>query len=155
MDTRALLQHGFRYALSLTHDRADAEDLLQEAWARLLKAEGPRKKSYLFRVIRNAWVDRIRRDNIVQFVTTDEPERFEQLDDAELHAVNRDLLEQALAVLRPEEREALYLNAVEGYSATEIGALCDRPRNTVLSLMHRARRKVLAAFAGPAEKEVL
>ena len=50
-------------------------------------------------------------------------------------------LDELLAFLRPEEREALYMNAVEGYSAREIAELTDRPRNTVLSLIHRGKKK--------------
>lgn len=156
MDSRTLLNQGFRYALSLTHDVQDAEDLLQDAWARVLNAGGPRHKGYLYATIRNAFVDRVRRDNVVQFVPAEEPEPLpEGPRDEEQRHVDRQLLGQALGVLRPEEREALYLSAVEGYTAAEIGELSDRPRNTVLSLIHRARLKVLAAFPIESAKEVL
>jgi len=47
-----------------------------------------------------------------------------------------------LAHLRPEEREALYLNTVEGYTAVEIGAMTGEPRGTVLSRLHRARERL-------------
>ena len=57
MDTRELLQGGFRYAMSLTHDRQQAEDLLQEAWARVLAANGPRHKGYLYATLRNVFHD--------------------------------------------------------------------------------------------------
>ncbi|MBI3777250.1 MAG: hypothetical protein HY273_17190 [Gammaproteobacteria bacterium] len=35
-----LLQHGYRYALSLTHHKTRAEDLLQDAWVAVLQARG-------------------------------------------------------------------------------------------------------------------
>lgn len=55
-------------------------------------------------------------------------------------------LERALALLRPLEREALFLAAVEGYTAKEIGELTQQPRGTVLSLIHRARHKLRSAL---------
>jgi RNA polymerase sigma-70 factor (ECF subfamily) len=156
MTTRTLLQNAFRYALSLTHDREQAEDLLQEAWAKVLKAGGPHHKGYLYAAIRNGFLDERRRNKVVSFVPTDLPEHFaDALVGAETQAARRQLLAQALAVLRPEEREALYLSAVEGYTAAEIGELSNTPRNTVLSLLHRARQKVLAAFDAETAKEVL
>ena len=44
--------------------------------------------------------------------------------------------------MRVEEREALFLWAVEGYTAREIAEMCSSPINTVLSRLHRGRRKL-------------
>ena len=55
---------------------------------------------------------------------------------------DQEVLEDALGELRPNERAALYLSAVEGYTAREIGELLDMPRGTVLSLMHRGRNRL-------------
>ena len=52
-----------------------------------------------------------------------------------------------LAKLRDIEREALFLHIVEGYSANEIATLTGRPRGTVLSLIHRSRKKLAALDA--------
>ena len=52
------------------------------------------------------------------------------------------ILEEALGSLRPPEREALYLATVEDYTAQEIADLTGRPRGTVLSMIHRARKKL-------------
>lgn len=49
---------------------------------------------------------------------------------------------QALNNLRSQEREALFLTAVEGYTAQEIADLTHQPRGTVLSLVHRAKQKI-------------
>ena len=54
----------------------------------------------------------------------------------------QDEMDAALERLRPEEREALYLAAVEGYTASEIAKLTDRPRGSVLSLLHRAKARL-------------
>jgi DNA-directed RNA polymerase specialized sigma24 family protein len=56
-------------------------------------------------------------------------------------------LEALLMQLRPDERGALYLNAVEGYTAREIAKQTDMPRNTVLSLIFKARKKLVEIIA--------
>ena len=139
----ALRRQGFRYALALTMDRVDAEDLVHDAWSAVLNARGPVHVAYLFRAIRSRWVDRRRRERIVSFLPLEDP-----------HAVPAEALPPgehpevwaALATLRDEEREALYLTAVEGWTAQEVADRTGRPRNTVLSLMHRGRAKVRAAL---------
>jgi len=61
-------------------------------------------------------------------------------------------LESALGTLRPEEREVLFLTAVEGFTAREVSQLTRRPRGTILSLAYRARIK-LREFMTRAESE--
>jgi len=148
-----LVQRGFRYALSLTHDRPLAEDLVQEAWAAVLAAQGPQTKPYLFRAIRNRWIDRHRRERVVAFEPLAEP--ADVVDPAhDPRDFDGDALRRALATLRPEEREALFLCVVEGYTAAEVADLTGRPRNTVLSLMHRGRARVREWFAAQQTDEV-
>ena len=139
----AWMQAGYRYALSLTHNREEAEDLVQLAWVRLTQRYGQVKnRSMLFTTVRNAFYDQRRRAKIVAFEPLDgapEPAAAASDPAAGLHADDMDAL---LATLRPAEREALYLNVVEGYTAKEIGRMTKTPRNTVLSLIHRAREKL-------------
>ena len=139
----AWVQSGFRYALSLTHNRQDAEDLVQTAWVRLTQRYGcVKNRSMLFTTVRNAFYDQRRRAKIVAFEPLDgapEPAAMASDPAARLHEAEMDDL---LATLRPVEREALYLNVVEGYTATEIGRMTKAPRNTVLSLISRARTKL-------------
>ena len=139
-----LLQSGFRYAFSLTHDRGEAEDLLQEACASILRVEGPWTKGYLFSSIRNRFIDAYRRDQRLTLLTLESIEL--EIEEADEHpfadSVRSGVLQQALATLRPEEREVLFLMFVEGYTASEIAELTGRPRGTVLSLAHRARQKL-------------
>lgn len=143
----AWVQAGFRYALSLTHNREDAEDLVQTAWFKLTQRYGcVKNRSMLFTTIRNAFYDQRRRAKIVAFEPLDDsPEPMAAAVDpaAGLRETEMDAL---LATLRPAEREALYLNVVEGYTAKEIGWLTKAPRNTVLSLIHRAREKLREAL---------
>jgi RNA polymerase sigma-70 factor (ECF subfamily) len=142
--------------MSLTHDRAAADDLLQEAWARVLAAGGPRHKGYLFTTLRNVFYDRARRDKVVQFVPMEErPESLAVGAGPETSAAQRQLLARALGLLEPEEREVLFLNVVEGHTAREIGKRIDKPRNTVLSILHRARQRVQSSIEPGTVKEVL
>ncbi|MCA9568785.1 MAG: sigma-70 family RNA polymerase sigma factor [Myxococcales bacterium] len=156
MDTRELLQGGFRYAMSLTHDRQQAEDLLQEAWARVLAANGPRHKGYLYATLRNVFHDGVRREKVVRFVPADQaPEPSSGPHGPETRAAHRELLDRALGLLEVEERELLFLNVVEGLTATELAERTDRPRNTVLSILHRARQRVRAVIEERTAREVL
>jgi len=147
-DLDELLQRGYRYALSLTHDASRAEDLLHDAVVSVLKKKKLRELPYLITTIRNRFVDLYRRDRLVVMQPLDDvaPEILD-VEEAPLDEV---LLEEALGTLRPPEREALYLSGVEDYTAQEIADLTGRPRGTVLSLIHRARRK-LRRFMGDGE----
>ncbi len=148
MKDRDLLDAGFRYALSLTARHQDAEDLVQEAWFRLHRHAGKVSgKSILFTTIRNLFVDQYRRDRLVVFEPLDDgPCVPAEIADVSAAAIAAHDLEGPLAALRAEEREALFLNLVEGYSAEEIGGLTGRGRGTVLSLVHRAKLKLRRAL---------
>lgn len=143
-----LLRRGYRFALSLTHDHARAEEFVQDAWFSVLRANGPWNRTYLFSAIRSRFVDDCRRRNVVVFESM--RDGFECVDDN--HDADADIddgliaangsLESALGRLRPEERSVLYLTAVEGFTAQQVAALLDWPRGTVLSMKLRARRKL-------------
>ena len=142
-----LLHRGYRYALSLTHDESRAEDLLQDAFVSILRRGGHRSAAYLFTTIRNRFIDLYRRERLVVMQPLDETGEEAMLAlDADDSWVDLERLDQALAALRPQEREAIYLATVEGYTAREIADLTGRPRGTVLSLIHRARAKLRAFF---------
>lgn len=145
-----LLRRGYRFALSLTHDAASADDLIQDAWLGLLKARGPWTRAYLFAAIRNRFVDHCRREKLIAFEPledragegTDGDEQLWSNDGDENLMLEDGKLDLALGRLRPEERAVLLLSAVEGHTAREIAELLDCPRGTVLSLIHRARHKL-------------
>ena len=116
------MQAGFQYACALTHHHQDAEDLVQAAWLKLYQRYGE--------------------------VTTLNDERTHS-QEADVNAAEDPgvTLEQLLTRLRDIEREALFLHVVEGYYAGEIAALTGRPRGSVLSLIHRSRKKLAALAA--------
>jgi RNA polymerase sigma-70 factor (ECF subfamily) len=139
----ALLQAGFRFALSLTHHTHDAEDLTQQSWLNLVRRHGHvRSKSILFRAIRNLFYDQYRRGKIVVFEPLEDNHAELAANDGNDSAPTKDDLDVLLAGLRAAEREALFLNCVEGYTAEEIAKLTGQPRGTVLSLLARARQKL-------------
>jgi RNA polymerase sigma factor (sigma-70 family) len=134
-----VLQRAFRYALSLTHDRALAEDLLQDACVGLSRRGGPWQVGYVLAAVRHRYVDHCRRAAAVHFEPLDGVEAGASVEpDAGLEGS----MERALARLRPGEREALFLSAVEGMSTREIVALTGRPRGSILSEIHRAKAKL-------------
>ncbi len=140
------LQKGYRYALALTHHSADAEDLVQEAWLNLSRRYGRvETNAVLFTAVRNLFVDQCRRKKIVQFDSIEEREGPELPAIAESEPGLQGDLEVLLSILRPVEREALFLHYYEGRTAEEIGQLTAQPRGTVLSLLHRALAKLRAA----------
>ncbi len=144
-----LLNSGYRYALSLSGNQQDAEDLVHDAWIRLDKRYGEcTEKALLFRTIRNLYIDQYRRRQIIHFV--DESEQFlpANLTDASLHSeleknyIAAEEMQLALDRLRDVERENMYLSIVEGYTADEIARMTGTSRGTVLSLLHRSKAKL-------------
>ncbi|MEM9594638.1 MAG: RNA polymerase sigma factor [Acidobacteriota bacterium] len=147
MDERELIQAGYRYALSLAHSPQDAEDLVQAASVKLYERQGALGNRPLFlTTIRNLFYDGWRRGKVVAFRSMDSEPSGEPSTADPSPGIRRDLL-YFLGKLRPEEREAIYLNVVEGYTAEEIARWTDRPRNTVLSHLHRARKRLASAAA--------
>jgi len=151
----ALLQSGFRYACSLTHQHAEAEDLVQEAWLKLTRRkqserDQPWTKSLFFVTLRNLYIDRYRRNRLVVLEPLDESSARSGLRDIPGNeqeiAMDIQWLERSLSMLRVEEREAIYLHLVEGYTAAEVAELTERSRNTVLSLIQRGRKKLMNAL---------
>lgn len=143
-DLNELLDRGLRYALSLTHDRCDAEDLLQDAATAMLAKGAEWEIYYLFATIRNRFIDRCRRTQRVTFVSLESHPSFAEA--CETHEVadclERNRLHGALASLRDDERETLFLSVVEGFTAEEIARFTGRARGTVLSVIFRAKRKL-------------
>ena len=142
-----LVQRGYRFALSLTHNATQAEDLIQDAWFSVLRARGPMSPAYLFATVRNRFIDQYRRDRARPTEALDnhpEPEGLDesQMWDGEGLPATNGAFDAALGKLRPEERSVLYLAAVEQFTAKQIADLLDWPRGTVLSMLHRTKCKL-------------
>ncbi|MCL4236597.1 MAG: hypothetical protein KJ042_19005, partial [Deltaproteobacteria bacterium] len=92
-----------------------------------------------------------RRSNVAPFTLWDDStiERIAGTDPGrETVIATSDQIAAALGQLRPDEREAVYLQCVEGHSAAEIAKLTGRARGTVLSLIFRAKHKLAAMCHG-------
>ena len=136
--------------MALTHERDQAADLLQDACVACLAAQAPWRVDYLFAAIRSRFIDLYRRRSLVIVEPIGALEELARVGaitdprDDEIVQADHDSLDRALGRLGAEEREVLFLAAVEGYTAREIAELTGRPRGTILSVIHRARRKVHA-----------
>lgn len=141
-ETDSLLQKGFRYALSLCHQTHDAEDLLHDAWVKLSAAEKEITVQLLYVCIRNLFIDKYRRDNLIE-IDVDL-----QINDVPINELAQDLpvseksLQKALGRLRSSEREILFLHSVEEYTAAEIAELTCSSRGTILSSIFRSKKKL-------------
>ena len=142
---KALIQAGYRYACALQSDAGEARGLVHDAWLKVSAKHGDTPdQPLLFRAIRNIHIDLYRRRERVKFSHTDDQGRLagDQIDESNVLEMPDRELETALIRLRDNEREALFLSVVEGYTADEISHIMDCPRGTVLSLVHRARLKL-------------
>jgi RNA polymerase sigma-70 factor (ECF subfamily) len=141
------MQSGYRYALSLTHHGHDAEDLLQEAWLNLCRRYGAASsRAALYTTIRHLFIDRCRRNRVIAFESVDEmAQPVAAL--PEMPPGTAGDVETLLGRLRPGEREVVYLHYIEGHTAEEVGVLTKQPRGSVLSLLHRALKKMQQAIA--------
>ena len=158
VDLEDLLHRGFRYALSLCHDESLSEDLVQDACMKIVSNKKNWSKGLLFTIIRNRFIDLYRHSKKLHIHSVEEDKgKKRSMDwsvkrDTETDIANMEALDWALSRIRHDQREALYLSVVEGYTAQEISQLIDAPRNTVLSHIHRARKKLASLLSQREEK---
>lgn len=143
-----------RIVVAETGNRDDAEDLTQEAFARVLPrldgfADGGALHAYLAQVARNLVRDRWRRRRFVDPSasvldgTADGPGP----EALALAGLDRAALSAALGRLPAEYRRVLRLRLIEGRSSDQVGALLGRSAPAVRQLQHRALVRLRAEFA--------
>jgi len=121
-----LLQAGFRYAHSLSHNSQDSEDLVQEAWVCLWRKYGRvESRAVLFTAVRNLFIDQCRRGKIVQFDSLDHPAVSEMQSEFTEEVGIKGDLDALLATLRASEREVLFLHYYQGHTAEEISGVIE------------------------------
>jgi len=146
----------FRYACSLIKDQDQAFDLVQSSVEKMLKRNHTNidnKSGYLMRSIRNEFIDQARHNKIYQTVSTDEAfsthlheiKSVPSLDDILIQNEDLDIILSKLSAI---ESELLYLWAVEEYTIDEISELQNVPRGTLLSRMHRMKKRIKSEFLG-------
>ncbi len=142
------LQRAYRYAMSLTNDHDVAMDIVHTAYVSLLGRGASDIKNiqgYFLRCVRNTFIDQKRFDDR-WLMSEDRPEDNGvdiSLTTLESTVISQDLLKQLWEGFKPLERELLYLWAVEEYTIDEISHLTETSRGTLLSRIHRIRKKVL------------
>lgn len=135
-----ILDRAYRYAFALSHNREVAHDLVQDVCLAVSRRGGPWTLPYLIVALRNRYIDYQRQG---QRVTV------ESLGTLTHDIASRDALpssdpglEAALRQLSPEARDLLYLSVVEGYTAAALADMTERPRGTILSILHRTKQKL-------------
>lgn len=96
--------------------------------------------AFLFRIARNAAIDRSRRtrpDMSIEDLTND-PESDHNVESAAARSTERQALVNAMSKLKADYRDVLLLRFVEGYGAAEVGRMTGRSEGAVRTLQHRA-----------------
>jgi RNA polymerase sigma-70 factor (ECF subfamily) len=142
-----LLPRLFAFARTMLGDADAAHDLVQEAAARALAAarvpeEPAAYRAWMFRIVRNAAVDEIRRRRHLPLDVYPAVDLW-RFDDARIAKIT---VQQALAVLGAEHREIISLIDIAGFSYADAAELLDVPVGTVMSRIARAREAMLAAI---------
>jgi RNA polymerase sigma-70 factor (ECF subfamily) len=132
-----------RYLLAVTRQPDVADDILQEAYCRLLTArrhemDEQQTRAYLFRIATNLVRDRWRRGKESPL-----PENSEEINPADPEFDNKLHVRQAFERLKPRERQLLWLAYVEGSSHREIADCTGLRPGSIRLLLFRARRKLL------------
>ena len=154
----------YRSALRLTHNRAEAEDVVQETCLRAFKSfhrfnPGTNCRAWLFTILRNAFLNRVRdgrrevlegesavwesvSESATEMRVRENPE--EEFFQTVLHGD----VDRALKALPLPFREAVVLADLEGLSYKEVAEVVGCPMGTVMSRLSRGRRLLRKALAG-------
>ncbi len=130
----------------MTQDLQQAEDLVQEAFLRAMhhtalldKLEEQQRVSWLYRTIKNLYIDKIRHASFETTVeempeSAAEPDEFVQVD-----------YEQIILQLSEEEQK-LFLMQYQGYDSKELGQIFGIPSGTVRAKLSSVRKKLRAVL---------
>lgn len=142
-------------ALRLTGERAGAQDLTQETMLRALRSfstfqPGTNCKAWLLRIQYNLFCTQYRKDRRLPLVWLDspdepsvEPPSYEPgPEEQAMREMDRESVRRAIALLPEEFRIAVTLVDIHGLSCAEAAEVMGVPRGTILSRLHRARRRL-------------
>ena len=154
----------YGFAISLTRNSADAQDLVQETCLRAIKGiahNGIKSdpKVWLFTILRNVWINEWRRrSNGPEFVLLGRtrgdgaplqdwlPDERERPEDQFDRNVACGKIRVAISALPEAFREVVVLRYFEGFSYRQIASILDCPTGTVMSRLNRARAELRAAL---------
>jgi RNA polymerase sigma-70 factor (ECF subfamily) len=168
-DALALSDQVYRVARRLTANREEAEDLVQEAYARAFRnwrsfQPGTNLRAWLFRILTNLNIDRGRR---LQRTPDTQPleegdyflyNRLEETggepeEEKVVERLSQDSVVEALAAVPHDFRDVVVLVDIGEFSYRDAAQILDIPVGTVMSRLHRGRRILKHELAETAVKE--
>lgn len=159
----------YRTAYRMSGNPADAEDLVQETYLRAFRSlhqfrAGTNLRAWLFKILTNAFINEYRkRSRQPRKTSLDDVEDYylythlidsgiqpsaSRPEEEVLASITDDDVLRALEALSVEFREVVLLADVEGFSYREIAEIMDIPVGTVMSRLHRARRRLHQSLVG-------
>ncbi|WP_230291191.1 RNA polymerase sigma factor [Croceicoccus sp. Ery5] len=139
-----------RFAAGLAGNAADGDDLCQMSIERALAnrqqwSEGTRLDSWMYRILRNIWIDEGRRNaRRLQTFVAEEAGAATGGDGAQEAAVELSHVDRAMQRLPEDQREAVLLVMVEGYAYKEAAEIVGCPVGTLNSRLVRGRDALMA-----------
>ena len=159
----------YNYALHITMNPDDAEDLVQETYLKAYRffnsfERGTNCKAWLFKILKNNYINLFRKnskepgkvdyDLIKDFYHSIKDARNDtsETDSDFFHSLLHEEVYQALLSLPEEFREVIQLCDIEGFTYEEIANMVDSPIGTVRSRLYRGRKLLRAQLEGYARK---
>lgn len=159
----------YNFALRLTSDPNDAEDLVQDTIVKAFRffssyEKGTNAKAWLFRILKNSYINNYRKkskqpnqvdyDEVSSFYETIRADRTDtsDLEDRMFRELIDDDISNALEDLPEDFRTVVLLCDVEGFTYEEIANMLDVPIGTIRSRLHRGRNLLKAQLMDYAEE---